>query len=177
MDAAAALSLRATGQRVECGWEVMQEPAATWAVLPQQSAVLSHVRSAAWLKVKPSPKSAAKEAWPRQDEARDESPRRDAIAQEAVRFVRPVFHLWERRGLGPRVWSGPFSPAREATSIRCRMAPCGRRPFPSVPRRCGCFVTGCLFVYGAVVSSAETSRNGWKRIPAPMTYSCRRGLF
>lgn len=94
-------------------------------------AVLSCVRSAAWLKVKPSPKSAAKEAWPRQDEAPDGSPRRDAIVQEAVRFVQPVFHLWERRGPGTQglvhaMLARPAALCCPMASLCCQTAPCTR---------------------------------------------------
>ncbi|XP_045840399.1 protein moonraker [Meles meles] len=72
--------------RLKVSQQPVRDSRAPW-VPPNPTSPPASPKCAAWLKVKPSPKSAAKEAWPRQDEARDESPRRDAIAQEAVRLA------------------------------------------------------------------------------------------
>ena len=58
--------------------------------------------SAAWLKVKPSPKDARKEQSLQQDEAQEESPLTGAVVQEAVRFVLLLFKSWRKKGPGPR---------------------------------------------------------------------------
>ncbi|XP_047563515.1 protein moonraker isoform X1 [Lutra lutra] len=69
--------------RLKVSQQPVRDSRAPW-VPPNPTSPPASPKCAAWLKVKPSPKSAAKEVWPRQDEARDESLRRDAVAQEAV---------------------------------------------------------------------------------------------
>lgn len=54
--------------------------------------------SAAWLKVKPSPKDATKEQSLQQDKAQEESPLRGAVVQEAVRFVLLFFKSLRKKG-------------------------------------------------------------------------------
>ncbi|XP_032175462.1 protein moonraker isoform X1 [Mustela erminea] len=69
--------------RLKVSQQPVRDSRAPW-VPPNPTSPPASPKCAAWLKVKPSPKSAAKEAWLRQDEAPDGSPQRDAIAQEAV---------------------------------------------------------------------------------------------
>ncbi|XP_044104780.1 protein moonraker isoform X1 [Neovison vison] len=69
--------------RLKVSQQPVRDSRAPW-VPPNPTSPPASPKCAAWLKVKPSPKSAAKEAWPRQDKALDGSPRRDAIVQEAV---------------------------------------------------------------------------------------------
>ncbi|XP_032175464.1 protein moonraker isoform X2 [Mustela erminea] len=72
--------------RLKVSQQPVRDSRAPW-VPPNPTSPPASPKCAAWLKVKPSPKSAAKEAWLRQDEAPDGSPQRDAIAQEAVRLA------------------------------------------------------------------------------------------
>ncbi|XP_059006066.1 protein moonraker isoform X3 [Mustela lutreola] len=69
--------------RLKVSQQPVRDSRAPW-VPPNPTSPPASPKCAAWLKVKPSPKSAAKEAWLRQDEAPDGRPRRDAVAQEAV---------------------------------------------------------------------------------------------
>ncbi|XP_059006065.1 protein moonraker isoform X2 [Mustela lutreola] len=72
--------------RLKVSQQPVRDSRAPW-VPPNPTSPPASPKCAAWLKVKPSPKSAAKEAWLRQDEAPDGRPRRDAVAQEAVRLA------------------------------------------------------------------------------------------
>lgn len=181
-DAAAAPSAGGGGVRAACGARAGGVAGAGGRRHHAPPAVLSRVHSAAWLKVKPSPKSAAKEAWLQQDEAPDGSPRRDAVAQEAVRFVQPVFHLWERRGPGTQ------GLMRAMPVLSCRaLPPHGRALLPDGPMHTatpfplflttGCFVTGCLSVRRSGELYGDFQKWLEERIPAPVTYSRRRGWF
>lgn len=63
--------------------------------------MLLPVCSAAWLKVKPSPRDARKEQSLQQDEAQEET-LTGAVVQEAVRFVLLLSKSLRKKGPGPR---------------------------------------------------------------------------